>query len=447
MHIVPIYRTEKEELRFPKILINGKRRARYYDREQTFLSHQQYWEQVPYALLTLHAQESLQTAYRMGIPLPSSMRGKGELSIEQFLEDCCDMHLANTQPVDVERRTSPPLSMQENDNSLLPVVQPVYEANVTFIQPQEEKIKERYERITVRINYIVNRHDVLPNYADNASQLQKVDEVLRVLSNKNEYRITEASIKGYASPEAPYDHNLRLSQRRADGFKNYLIEKYGLHDLSTFSSAGLGEDWDGLRNAVEKSDMPYRREVLGMIDGIGIFNGREKSLMDLAGGNPYRYMLHTFFPPLRRMEMEIAYTVRPFDTDEAEKLLNDRPQDLSQEEIYKVAKRRNNGRTNRSGYGSEYELAVRYFPDDATANINASSAALVQGDLDAAQRYLEKVEDNPEAFNNLGIYYWLRGDIQRAETYFRKALSVKGDEEKAERNLRLLQQWKKDKGL
>jgi tetratricopeptide (TPR) repeat protein len=194
--------------------------------------------------------------------------------------------------------------------------------------------------------------------------------------------------------------------------------------------------------------MPCKQEVLSIIDGVGIFNGREKKLMDLAGGDPYRHMLRVLYPPLRRMEMEVAYVVRSFETVEAEGLIDERPQDLSQEEIYEVARKRGAeraARDDRDEYGREYDVAAKYFPDDATANINASSAALVRGDLDEAWQYLSKIQDVPEAYNNLGVYYWLRGDTERAERYFRLAMNVKGDEEKARRNLEQLRASKTGK--
>ncbi|MDI9604883.1 MAG: DUF3868 domain-containing protein [Bacteroidota bacterium] len=445
LHIVPVYRTGHDELRFPEILINGKKRAKYYRREQALLSHEAYWAQKPYAVLTLDSRRAETVSYRMNEPLPADMRENATLSLEQYVEDCCNLRLAGIQtlPLRVVETAPPVEEVEVKTPEPEPVVtRPVYESSVTFIRPKKEVVKERNEILTLRINFIVDRHDILPHYANNAAELQKVDDLLGLLSNKDEtYRVTSASIRGYASPEAPYEYNLKLSQRRADSFKQYLASRYGLYNLPEFSAKGMGEDWDGLRRAVQQSHMSYKQEVLRIIDGVGIFDGRERMLMDLAGGEPYRYMLRTLFPPLRRMEMEVAYVVRSFETVEAEGLIDERPQDLSQEEIYEVARKRNTERAaqnNRDEYGREYDVAAKYFPDDATANINAASAALVRGDLDEAWQYLSKIQNVPEAYNNLGVYYWLRGDTARAEQYFRLAMNVKGDEEKARKNLEQL---------
>ncbi len=164
--------------------------------------------------------------------------------------------------------------------------------------------------------------------------------------------------------------------------RDYLHGRYGLLAEKSRPRA-RARDWGRVcAEAVGRSDMKAKDEVLDIIDTYDIFDGREKLLMDLRGGDPYRYMLEHIFPPLRRMEMRIDYRVRAFDPEEAGELIGRRPQDLSLQEMYEVAQAENDDRTivrQRDAYGREYDIAVRYFPDDDIANINASSAALVGG--------------------------------------------------------------------
>lgn len=87
------------------------------------------------------------------------------------------------------------------------------------------------------------------------------------------------------------------------------------------------------------------------------------------------------------------------------------------------------------------KIAAIYSLDNTTTNINASSEALTKGNVDEAWTYLSKVKDKPEAYNNLGIYYWLKGNKHKAEDYFRKALNVDGQEEKANENLKMLSKY------
>ncbi|MDR2001788.1 MAG: hypothetical protein LBQ74_02035 [Prevotella sp.] len=53
--------------------------------------------------------------------------------------------------------------------------------------------------------------------------------------------------------------------------------------------------------------MPYQQEVLNIINNTGIFTGRELKLMQLAQGNPYRYMRDNLFPQQWRIECRVVY--------------------------------------------------------------------------------------------------------------------------------------------
>lgn len=448
LHIVPVYRTERSEWRLPEILLNGKRRSAYYQREQALLSHEDYWSQQPYVEVTLKKKnQPMQVDYRYSAALPKELRSipMGRILLERFVEDCCDWRFVGSDPVGILTRKPTPLAEPTLSTVLPP---PVYsEANVCFLRPAREERKIRNEKLSLRIQFIVNRHDILPHYKGNASELLKADALLRPLSSQREtYTITSAAIRGYASPEDTYEHNLRLSQRRADNFRSYIISRYALHSLASFPSQGMGEDWEGLRAAVDSAIyMPYRTEVLAIIDFVDLFQGREKQLMDLAGGVPYKWMLENLYPPLRRMEMEVAYTVRPFRETEVDRVFDTRPQDLSQEEIYLLARRRNTPLLTddtRRNYGREYDMAARFFSEDATALLNASSAALIRGEASLAWEYLQRIQTLPEAANNLGLYHWLINDLERAEEYLLRAREVEVTRTVAERNLAALQAHK-----
>lgn len=429
LHIVPMYRCDGLIYDFPKILIQDKTRNRYYQREIELQDKETYIAERPYAVVTLDGNRTLKNVlYQGSIRLPGGVCQEGStLELSQILQDCCryqelgtyDIPLGITQPAP-QPTPQPVLPQQPN--------RPRFGINdLLFYRPEAEAIKMREEKAIVRIQFMVARHDILPAYKGNYLELEKVNRMLQPLlaSRPGDIQIQKASIKGYASPEAGIEYNRALSQRRADSFKSYLLRQYrGLKDIAYFPALGMGEDWAGLREAVVKHPVvPRKTEVLAIIDYVDLYNGREKQLMDLAGGVPYRYLLENLFPPLRRMEMEVHYRVRGYQVHEVEAIYDTRPQDLSQAEIYEVAQRRNRANTPLNRYGKEYDVAAKYFPNDLVANLNASSAALIRGEVELAGSYLQRIATHPEAATNLGLYHWLRGDLEQAKTYLEKALS------------------------
>ena len=137
--------------------------------------------------------------------------------------------------------------------------------------------------------------------------------------------------------------------------------------------------------------------------------------MNLAGGQPYRMMLKEFFPQLRRVEYKMDYRVRDYTLDEIKAMVGKKDKYLSHFELFLAAE----------SFGkksSEYkriflDIIPRYYSDDV-ANNNAAAMLIENGELTAAQRYISKAGDLPEAQNNLGVLYMKRGDLDRAEPLF-----------------------------
>jgi hypothetical protein len=85
--------------------------------------------------------------------------------------------------------------------------------------------------------------------------------------------------------------------------KEYIVKQTGFEGDKIVLYNGT-EDWRGLRMLVENSTMPYRDEVLKVIENTPLWDaatqtGRQGVLMRLRGGEPYKYIYKNFFPLLR----------------------------------------------------------------------------------------------------------------------------------------------------
>ena len=96
-------------------------------------------------------------------------------------------------------------------------------------------------------------------------------------------------------------------------------------------------------------------------------------MIKLDGGELYNNMVRNLFPSLRHSDYKIIYSVREFTIGEIKEIIKKHPQQLSLQERYLLS---NTYETGSREFNDIYKLAVRMFPDDPTANLNASSIAL-----------------------------------------------------------------------
>lgn len=290
---------------------------------------------------------------------------------------------------------------------------------LTYIVPEVEPVKTRSDRHTATFNFVVDRYELQRNYKNNAAELAQVDKVIREIQSNTDFRITEFAITGYASPEGGFEHNRTLAKNRANSFAEYLVSKFGVA-RNRFTVEGLGEDWDGLRAAVEKSALGDKQAVLNIIDNVSNPDARDAELKKLSNGETYRTLVRDLYPPLRRTEYVVAYVVRAFDVQEAKQIIKTNPKILSLNEMYLVAE---TYPTNSKEFKEVFDIAARMYPDSEIAILNSAASEIESGDNDAAIRRMEKMASNPKMWNNLGLAYARKGDLAKAQEYFSKAAS------------------------
>lgn len=155
------------------------------------------------------------------------------------------------------------------------------------------------------IYYRAGYRYVEPGYRNNRAELDRFTETVRqALRNGVLDRIV---VRAGASPDGSQRANEQLAKYRADSLAAYLVNATGVPgDVIERQTAGIL--WGRLRDQVASSDMPYRDEVLRILDQEPLWTfderhrvvgSRKKSLMDLRGGRPYNYMREHFFPDLR----------------------------------------------------------------------------------------------------------------------------------------------------
>lgn len=168
-------------------------------------------------------------------------------------------------------------------------------------------IRDGSRSMNCYLSYPQGSARVLEGFGDNAGELLRLDRFLRQVFRDSLIYVDSVRLCGYCSIEGSWDVNDRLARSRALGFRSYLDGKYALSSRYPVRVDWVAEDWDKLSEMVAASDMPSCNAVLALIRDVDVFKGRERELMDLEGGVPYRYMLKEFFPALRRVEITVDY--------------------------------------------------------------------------------------------------------------------------------------------
>jgi len=297
---------------------------------------------------------------------------------------------------------------------LPPIHKPSYE--IQYVMPEAEPVKHRSETYTAHLNFKVGKSELLRDFGNNAHILSQVDQIVGEIRGNDDLTIQSMNITGYASPEGNYNNNLELSKNRSFSFVNYLT-RYHQFTESMMKTNWHGEDWEGLRKNIMNSSLSDRDVVIRVIDENQDISQRKVKLKALNGGETYRTLLNDYYPSLRRIEYTFSYVARAFDIEEAREIVKTKPHYLSLNEMFLVANTYTKGSKE---FNQIFDIAVRLYPDDPVANINAAAQEIEMGALDKAIERLLQI-NTLEALNNLGVAYTQKGDYTQAANCFSKS--------------------------
>jgi len=223
--------------------------------------------------------------------------------------------------------------------------------------------------------------------------------------------IVGMSLAGYGVPGRNFRWNEKQWALRALCLKNYLLDR-GNDTPNSLQVTWTAEDWDSIRSLVDASQLRLRTAALDIIDHVDVVSGREQQLRMLDGGAFYESLEHNLFPQLQRIEYVVTMQRQPSNRMPAD------PHQVSLQNLYVSAQRFAKGSRDSNDL---IDLSARLFPNSPEAAVNAAGVALMCGNLELAARYLEPYHTDSRAYCNLGVYYLLSGNRQRADVYLQMA--------------------------
>lgn len=208
-----------------------------------------------------------------------------------------------------------------------------------------------------------------------------------------------------------------LAIGRTEALKKHIRQLYRF-DEGVIETDYEPEDWAGLRSYVERSNLTHRAEILALIDS-SLEPDAKEAKIKRSYPEEYDFLLKNCYPALRHTDYRITYTIRTFsDAQEIRRIMLTQPQKLSLNEFYLAAQACSPGSDE---FNEIFETAVRMYPEDTAANLNAANTAMQKGDLKNAEHYLRKAGESPEALYARGAYAMLTEEYETAAGYLQEA--------------------------
>lgn len=290
------------------------------------------------------------------------------------------------------------------------VARPEFIADFIFAPPVDAGPVVKKIEGSAFVTFVVNRTELKPDYMNNPEEIGKILASIKLVQDDPEAIITGVTIKGYASPEGPWDNNVRLAMGRTQTLKEYVRQRYNF-DPSIMSSDYEPEDWAGLREWLVENDIPNRDAILQIVDS-DLAPDPKNAEIQRRYPEQYRQIHRDVYPWLRHSDYTIKYTFKIHtDVEELKRIYAATPDRLRPVDFQRIAATYPAGSRE---FDEVMMTAVRIWPNDELANLNAANISMKRDDMTAAARYLAKAGTSPEAMYARGVQAARLGDISTA---------------------------------
>lgn len=402
LELQPIITDGMQQVLLPKVMVKGRRNLKEYQRQLACMSKRQRQAcQEPYAIYEAqHLPHVIE--YSTTVRYEDWMK-QARLQISTETCRCGNHHQQGNQEVCARLKKD---HLEPGDLLL------------AYRQPQAESVKTREVEQEFHLQFPRSVTDLQPALGTNEAELARIRQMADIVGKDKDVVLRHLEVSGYASPEGDEQNNKTLSEGRAKALVEYICLYAGFSPALCETTFG-GENWAGLEDAVRESSLESKAEILQILESQSDKTARESALKRLQNGRVYNQLLQTIYPNLRKAVCRISYEVRPFQVSEVRDIIHVSPQKLSLNEMFLLATTYEAGSDD---FNDVMQTAVRMFPDNETANLNAANAALEIGDVRTAERYLDKAGSSAEALNAQGVCLMWKGQTAQAADKFRLAM-------------------------
>ena len=278
-------------------------------------------------------------------------------------------------------------------------------------------IKEKHD---ANIMFLIQQANI------RSSELKTAKEFNKEVANVNEAankKISNIEVSAYASPDGGVSLNTTLAENRESNTTKMLSKDLKKAKIDApIDAKYTAQDWEGFQELVSKSNIQDKELILRVLSMYQDPAQREQEIKNIS--SVYKTLADEILPQLRRSRLTLNYEIIGKSDEEIAKLASSNPSELNVEELLYAATLTNDP----AKQEAIYTQATKQVPNDYRAFNNLGKLAYQAGNVDKAESYFKKaasVNASPEVNMNLGLISLIKGDKAAAETYFGKAAGTK----------------------
>ena len=278
-------------------------------------------------------------------------------------------------------------------------------------------IKEKHD---ANIMFLIQQANI------RSSELKTAKEFNKEVANVNEAankKISNIEVSAYASPDGGVSLNTTLAENRESNTTKMLSKDLKKAKIDApIDAKYTAQDWEGFQELVSKSNIQDKELILRVIAMYQDPAQRESEIKNISA--VYKELANTILPQLRRSRLTLNYEIIGKSDEEIAKLASSNPSELNVEELLYAATLTSDPAKQEAIYAQ----ATKQFPNDYRGYNNLGKLAYQAGNIDKAESYFKKaasVNATPEVNMNLGLVSLMKGDKTAAEAYFGKAAGTK----------------------
>ena len=276
---------------------------------------------------------------------------------------------------------------------------------------------------TANIMFLIQQAN-LRNSELNSDDIKEFHKkVAEINADTKNYKLNNIEISAYASPDGGVELNTGLAENREANTEKYMERQLKKGKIDTNLDAKYtAQDWEGFQELVSKSNLQDKDLILRVLSMYNDPEQREAEIKNIS--SVYKTLADEILPQLRRSRLTLNYEIIGKSDEEIANLADSDAKQLNIEELlYATTLTKDAAKQE-----AIFTKATQIYPNDFRAYNNLGKLAYQAGDLDKAESYFKKalsIKDAPEANMNLGLIALTKGDRTAAESYLSKASGSK----------------------